>query len=257
MNMMATSEDSVSPEASEVSGVLEFQNRGMEELGTGSDITNPTNSSRVQTSTGFRFPPPIIRVERCRCVKCGADPDLYCKLCKDESLYCKKCARRAKHPHPLKAFRPKDDTCLQLRKYLTLSYYEHIVACESLVCLETCEASRDNREHFRKCTARPRRLQDMILNGRVRFDAVSDAICRICSLHITFMFLHANNCQKSDCSVEWCHDMRDMFDMGSCNIHIVPEEYDRKCQEIHRQEWKKVEDRRQNILVAAYGAIAI
>uniref|UniRef100_A0A1I7TYA3 B box-type domain-containing protein n=1 Tax=Caenorhabditis tropicalis TaxID=1561998 RepID=A0A1I7TYA3_9PELO len=220
-------------------------------------ITNDS-AARVQTVTGDRLPPPIIRVERSRCVGCGADPpDLICKQCKEDVLFCKKCARRAKHPHPLKAFRAKDDRIVQLRKHLTLSYYEHIVSCENEICMESCEGSRYTRIHFKMCQKRPRQLSDMITNGKVQFNAIGSTHCNTCGLFITCMFIHANTCQKSECNVEWCQEIRNTFDYGTKKIYVMTDEMKKKCEEVHIAEWKKVEDRKREMMIDDLLAISI
>ncbi|CAI2354527.1 unnamed protein product [Caenorhabditis sp. 36 PRJEB53466] len=169
-----------------------------------------TNPSREQT-TGAKLIPPQIRVERCRCVTCGGAADLTCKECRQETVFCKKCARRAKHPHPLKAFRRKDEDAFLLRKHLTLSYYEHIVACTSLLCMETCMESRYARDHFQQCSIRPHTLMDITEDGEVRFDATT---CNSCGLFLACMFMHADKCHKTGCPVVWCDEIRATFEMG-------------------------------------------
>lgn len=165
-----------------------------------------------------------------------------------DTIYCLKCGRRAKHQHPLKAFRRKDEEVSSLRKHLTLSYHEHIVACTSKQCLQTCHDSRYARKHFRNCKKRPSRLADIIEDGAVRFD---DASCSSCGLFITCMFLHADKCRETGCQVEWCDEIRATFDMGVDQrpVYLVTKEMEQKCRDVHRAEWLKVEDRKRDALL--------
>ncbi|KAF1752546.1 hypothetical protein GCK72_019101 [Caenorhabditis remanei] len=220
---------------------------------------NTSDSSRVQTNTGQKLHPPIIRIERCRCVRCDGEPVFSCKQCKQEILLCMRCARRANHPHPLKSFRRNDEKILLLRRHLTLSYHEHIVSCQRSICMETCLESRYARRHFTVCDDRPRQLRDIINDGGVVFNGIGykGNSCFSCGLFITCMFLHAKRCQLSTCHVAWCEEIRDTFDMASNDIYVVSDEMRNKCENVHKAEWKKVEDRLRGQLVEDILSIAL
>uniref|UniRef100_A0A8R1INV0 TAZ-type domain-containing protein n=2 Tax=Caenorhabditis japonica TaxID=281687 RepID=A0A8R1INV0_CAEJA len=145
-------------------------------------------------------------------------------------ILCKKCARRAKHSHPLKAFRPRDETLLNLRKHLTLSYSEHIVSCTRDLCMESCHESRYARTHFNYCQIRPLCIRDIVDNGNVKF---VESNCQSCELFITCVFIHADKCRVENCEVQWCDDIRKLFEMGQEGkpVFEMTDDMNRKCQE--------------------------
>ncbi|PIC24960.1 hypothetical protein B9Z55_018079 [Caenorhabditis nigoni] len=228
---------------------LVSENKEEEEVGECSS----EEGSKEQTTTGQKkLLPPTIRIGVCRCVQCSSENVYWtCKTCCQYTMFCQKCARKARHPHTMKRFRESDRSTFLLQRHLQLVYYNHIVSCDREICLEPCLKQREYRVHFDTCPCRPRSVHDIIVDGQVRFDGTgfTHEDCVDCGLYITCLFLHANDCKAEQCPAQWCNEMREVFDMDSKQIWMISDEMKKKVKDVIIEEWKKVRERQQVILV--------